>query len=67
MKADEQELLLLGSPDNRVQGLSGNDIGESEEDLLSDEIQGSQLNPKHQLGMVKCVEPSIHKQVMWLN
>jgi hypothetical protein len=26
MKGDEHELLLLGSPDNRVQGLSGNDI-----------------------------------------
>jgi hypothetical protein len=64
LKADEHELLLLGSSDNRVQGLSGNDIGESEKDLLSDEVQGSQPNSKQQLGMVKCVQPSIHKQVL---
>jgi hypothetical protein len=64
MKADEHEFLMLGSPDNRVQGLSGNDIGESEEDLLSDEVQGSQPNPKNQLVMVKHVQPSIHKQVL---
>jgi hypothetical protein len=64
MKAHEHELLMLGSTDNRVQGLSGNDIGESEEDLLSDEVQGSQSTPKSQLAIVKQVQPSIHKQVL---
>jgi hypothetical protein len=41
LKADEHELSLLGSFDNRVKGLSGTDIGGSEEDMLSDEVQGS--------------------------
>jgi hypothetical protein len=54
LKADEHELSLLGSSDNKVQGLSRNDIGKSEEDMLSDEVQGSQSNSKQQLGMVKC-------------
>jgi hypothetical protein len=60
-KADEQEICLLGSSENKVQGLSGNDIGESEEDLLSDEVQGSQSNAKQQLGMVKCSQPFLLK------
>jgi hypothetical protein len=61
LKSDEQELCLLGSSENRVQGLSGNDIGEYEEDMLSDEVQGNQSNAMQQLGMVKCSQPSLLK------
>jgi hypothetical protein len=64
MKADEQELCLLGSSDNIVQGLSNNDIGESEEDMISDEVQGSQSEAKQQLGMVRCSQPALSKLAM---
>jgi hypothetical protein len=52
---------LLEMRDDRVQGLSGNAIGMSEEDLPSGEGQGSQSN-RHITGLVKCVLLDTHKK-----
>jgi hypothetical protein len=45
-KADSDELSVLNAGGDRVQGLSGEDINDYEEDFLSEETQGSQSNPK---------------------
>jgi hypothetical protein len=44
LRADANEMMLLGSSEDRVQGLSGKDIEESEDDQTSGDVQGSQSN-----------------------
>jgi hypothetical protein len=43
-KADDQELSLLNNGEERVRGLSGEHINDSEDDMLSSESQGSQAS-----------------------
>jgi hypothetical protein len=53
---DKEECALLNCIDDRVQGLSGNEISISEENLVSDEGQGSQPSKDGsslQVGLVK--------------
>jgi hypothetical protein len=45
---------------DRVQGLSGNNLNLSEDDMLSEEGQWSQIN-KQFVGLVKCSNVDLHK------
>jgi hypothetical protein len=49
---------LSNKEDDRVHGLSGNDLNMSEDDLLLEEGQESQTI----IGMVKCTHSDLHKK-----
>jgi hypothetical protein len=59
MRFVEKDLNLLDPNEDRVQGLSGADFNTSEDDLLSDDTQGSQTvqqpsNEVHKVGLSRC-------------
>jgi hypothetical protein len=65
-KADGNKISPLNAGEERVQGLSGENINDSEEDMLSSDTQGSQSNQqqdkeKHMVGLVKCFKIVLHQ------
>jgi hypothetical protein len=59
-KVDDKDLALLNSDEDRVQGLSGIEITESEEDPMSQELQQSQ-SYKPMVCLMKCSDYESNK------
>jgi hypothetical protein len=65
----KEDLILLNSDEDRVQGLSCVELNASEEDPISEESQGdlTQGDAKmesQQLGLVKCTNVSLNEQAI---
>jgi hypothetical protein len=66
MWLDPKDAILLVDREDIIQSLSGEDFNESEDDLLSDEMQGSETNIHH-LGLIKCSNSSDQMNKMGLD
>jgi hypothetical protein len=58
---DPKDVVLLEDREDRVQGMSGEDLNESDEELLSDQMQNSQAKIQ-EMGMVKCSNSVEHRK-----
>jgi hypothetical protein len=62
----KEDIALFNSDEDRVQGLSGNDIQSTDDDMISNEIGGSQENlqgasGKSVIGLVRCPSGMLNK------